>query len=184
MQLSAELNEKLFGDEAVLQYLEDGRKAFDDGDRSALFSVLCLCANFQAVLPEWAADALLAMEKQLEDGTLADFNEAFGDAGEHRASRRRRARLAKQRHLVLSELQRLRLSGAALDVNTFDEVVEALRSRNLKLNRRDVQDIYQQHGVFLRNLPRNPDPNHRYAMINGVIRIPRRTDRPVLADKK
>src|ERR1700736_5194054 len=81
MQISEELEEALFGDPAVLRYLSSCEAAFVDGDRSALFVTLTLCARFQAVIPDWAADAILGAEHDLDVGTREDFNDVFGWQG-------------------------------------------------------------------------------------------------------
>lgn len=78
IELSESLKEKMFGDDAILRYIDDVRIAFDSGDRSALLFVVFLCARFQAVIPEWATDALLKAEAELEAGKVEDPNVVFG----------------------------------------------------------------------------------------------------------
>jgi hypothetical protein len=180
--LSKELEDKMWGDEAVLGYLELGRQAFEAGDRSALFTVICICARFQAVIPEWAADALLQMERDLEVGKLTDFNEAFGPVGERKNARQRNARLARARGSVLQELQAQRLADSSIGPEMFDRVAENLKERGMDVNRRDVEDIYKQYGQFIKDLPRKPDPNNRYAQIHANIPQPRRHGRAILRD--
>lgn len=183
MQLSKELEEQLWGDAAILRYLDQGRQAFEIGDKTALFTVVCICARFQAVIPEWAADALLEMEHQLEVGTLAGFSEAFGAIGERKNSRQRRARLARSRGPILQELQALRLADGSIGASMFEEVVEHLSARGIAVNRRDVEDIYKAHGQFIRDLPRKPSSEVRYAQVHAAIPHPRRHGRPILEDK-
>ena len=78
---SKELLEALHGDAAVLKYIKLCEDAFAAGDRNALFGVVTLCARYQAVIPEWAADALLRAEQDLESGALSDFYVACGWPG-------------------------------------------------------------------------------------------------------
>ena len=69
--------EDYVGDEQILNLLEESRTAFEGGDKSALLMCVFRCAAFQAVIPEWAADALIALRENMENGRVADFNEAF-----------------------------------------------------------------------------------------------------------
>jgi hypothetical protein len=77
--------EDYVGDAAILLLLEDSRIAFESGDKSELMMCVFRCAAFQAVIPEWAADALIALREDIEDGRIADFNEAFGKPTEKKA---------------------------------------------------------------------------------------------------
>ena len=77
INLSTELKNALYGDEAVLKYIDICKVSFDAGDRTALFELLELCARFQAVIPEWAADEILKVRRQLEEGDITDFNDFF-----------------------------------------------------------------------------------------------------------
>lgn len=183
VQFSKEIEEKWGGNEAILNYLDIGKRLFETGDRSALFGVLCTCARYQAVIPDWAADALLAMEQDLEVGKLTDFNEGFGPIGERKDARQRRARLGRARGPVLQELQRLRLADGSIDAEMFDQVLETLVERGVEVNRRDVVDIYKEHGQFVKELPRKPDPNTRHAQAHIVIPENRRYGRAILKDK-
>jgi hypothetical protein len=49
---SPDLEERLWGDDAILGYLEIGRKAYESGDCLALLEIVFLCARFQAVIPD------------------------------------------------------------------------------------------------------------------------------------
>ena len=123
------------------------------------------------------------MERNLEIGKLADFNEAFGPIGERKNSRQQRARQTRANAPVLQELQALRLAGTAIGPDMFDQVVEKLEGQGLDVNRRDVEDIYKKQGQFIKDLPRKPDPNNRYAQVHMNIRQPRRYGRAILKDK-
>lgn len=177
------MEEKLWGDEAVLGYLALGKQGLEGGDRSALFFVVCICARYQAVIPDWAADVLLEMERDLEVGTLTDFNEVFGPVGERKNARQRNARLSRARVAVLQELQAQRLADTGIGPEMFDRVTEKLNERGIDVNRRDVEDIYKMHGQFVKELPRKPDPNARYAQMHVNIPQRRRYGRAILKDK-
>lgn len=181
--LSKTLEERLWGDAAVLRYLQMGKDAFESGEKDALLGVVFLCARFQAVIPDWAVDALLGIERGLEDGRLLDLNQAFGWQHEHLAARKKRARQRRLRAPVLQELQAARLAGASFNADDIcTRVVESLRKKGMKLSRRDVEEIYKEHGAFLKKLPRSPDPNHRYAQFHATLPDHRRTGRAILRD--
>ncbi len=114
--LSVEAEELLWGDDAILRELEDAKKAFESGDRSALTVAVFLCARFQAVIPEWAADALLETEEKLESGELKDCNEAFGwKTPDNPRTRRKLHRQNKHANAVLSRLVKRRLAAKNLE---------------------------------------------------------------------
>lgn len=106
--LSKAAQEAMWGDEAILQYLEMAREHFEKGERSALIEIVHLCARFQAVIPDWAADALLHAQRGLILGEFTDFNEAYGWDGESQSVRKRSARRAQIEKEVVNEMFRLR----------------------------------------------------------------------------
>jgi hypothetical protein len=183
--LSPKLEEKLWGDEAILSYLEAGREAFESGDRSALLDVVFLCARFQAVFPDWATDALLDIEQKLESGDLKDLNEAFGWKPEDRRRRRKIHRQNQREKDILTLLLKHRLEGGlegeggSLNAEVaFDPIAE-----ELDISRRDVEAVYKRNRQFIKTeLPRgNPgDTIHGFARL--VLPVPRRRGRPILRD--
>lgn len=154
VQISKAVEEAMHGDEAVLKYIEIMHEAFLDGNRSALFYVLPICARYQALIPDWAADEILKMDWQLREGELKDFNEAFSWDGEHQATRKKKARLKKHTKEVLGLLQKHRLEGDSLNADDILQTVADV----VGISRRDVEDIYRESGGFIKDLPRgNPD---------------------------
>ncbi|MCO5411120.1 hypothetical protein [Ralstonia mojiangensis] len=185
ISLSKEVEEAMWGDEAILRYLDLGRQHFEAGDPGALMGVLFLCARFQAVIPEWAADALLDIEDRLNAGGLTDFNEAFGWGGANKATRRATARQAHVRVEVLGELQAARLAGASLGPDDiFDVVRGKLAARGVQVSRRDIEAIYKEHGQFVKTLPREPEPHDVYGQVHLSIPRARRKGRSILSDAK
>ena len=178
IQISDELHEALYGDEAVLKYLEIMRKAFIEGNKSAVFYVLPICARYQAVIPEWAADEILKIESNLYTGKLKDFNDALGWEGEHQATRKKEARLRNLSNQVIISLQEHRLKGASLNA---DDILQTV-AEELKISRRDVEDIYKQSGQFTKDLPRKKPENTAYAIMHTTLPSYRRHGRPVLKD--
>ncbi len=170
------------GDRQILELLEANRIAFEGGDKFALLNCLFRCARFQAVIPDWAADALLAIEQDLEDGRLADSNAAFGKPAERVSTRASRARQRDARAPVLAELWRLRWRGGSLnDAEMFPEALENLRASGLNVNHRDIKTIYSEHGAFLKGVPRD-DPKTVRAFADLTYPRPRRRGRKILRD--
>lgn len=178
IQISDELHEALHGNDAVLKHLEIMHKAFIEGNRSAIFYVLPICARYQAVIPEWAADEILKIECNLYTGKLKDFNDALGWDGGNQATRKKEARLRKLTNQVLNSLQEHRLKGASLNA---DDILQTVAD-DLKISRRDVEDIYRQHGQFIKKLPRKKPENTAYVSMHTTLPSYRRHGRPILKD--
>ncbi|MFL9905313.1 hypothetical protein [Paraburkholderia sp. RL17-337-BIB-A] len=183
--LSKAVQEAMWGDEAILRYMEMAREHFEKGERSALIETVYLCARFQAVMPDWAADALLDAQGRLNQGQLKDFNEAFGWDGPSQSMRERAARRARIEKDVLLELQNTRLDGASLSPDDmFDRVCDGLSKRGIEASRRDVEAIYKTSGQFVKGLPRSKDPMQIFGLGHSTIPLPRRTGRSILNDEK
>jgi hypothetical protein len=172
------------GDREILRLLDESRLAFEKGDKSALMKCVFRCARFQAVIPEWAADALLVIQDDMEIGSITDFNSAFGRPLEKANTRAARARKEKSKHEVLTVLMRLRAEGCSLnDSEMFSQAQERLQDLGLKVNHRDIQDIYKSDGDFIRTIPRKPPPlQGNYAIANLNFKKPRRRGRNILKD--
>lgn len=178
IQFSDEINEKMYGDEAVLNSIKNAHEAFLAGNRGAIFDVISLCAQFQAVIPDWAADEIFKIDNSLIDGTLKDYNEAFGWEGENQASRRKVARLKSLTPHVLLTLSKLRNEGASLNA---DDIM-ATAADELNISRRDVEDIYRRSGQFIKDMPKGNPENNNYLQSYAVIPFHRRSGRPILRD--
>lgn len=171
------------GDQEILRLLDESRLAFEGGDKSALMLCVFRCAAFQAVIPEWAADALIVLRENLENGRVADFNDAFGKPREKVNTRAARARINGLKSFVLSELLQLRTQGLSFnDDEMFTAVVEKLRARGVNVNHRDVQTIYKSDGGFLKTIPRGPDPKGGHGFGAVTFSRPRRRGRSILQD--
>lgn len=185
MVWTSSCEEDYVGDAEILRLLEESRLAFQAGDKSALMICVFRCAAFQAVIPEWAANALIALRENLENGRVADFNEAFGTPPEKLNTRAARARIKKMTPLVLAEILQLRTQGLSLNADEmFSQVVENLRNRGYAVNERDVQTIYRTDGKFLKAIPRGLDPKggHGFALI--TLPRARRRGRSILRDQE
>lgn len=178
MQLSKEIEEVIHGDKAVLHYLEICRLCFIDGDKTALFGVIRLCAQYQAIIPDWATDEILKIEPLISSGELRDFNCAFGFRPANLATLKKNARQKKYTNTVLGLLQKYRLEGSSLNA---DDIFQTIADE-LGISRRDVNDIYKKEGQFIKALPKGNSGN----LINGFGRMElpnfRRSGRAVLKD--
>lgn len=185
IQRTSTCEEDYVGDEEILRLLEGCRVEFLAGNKAQLFRCICLGARFQAVLPEWATDAVLALQENLERGRVTDFNEGFGGPADKVNTRAASSRKAKAKPHVLEELWRLRRNGVSLnDAEMFPEALENLKLRRVNVNHRDIQEIYAAHGGFLKDIPRNPVPNTNYGFAHVTLPKPRRRGRGILSDEE
>lgn len=185
MAFQSPCEEDYVGDTEILRLLEEARRGFQGGDKSQVMVCVFRCARFQAVIPEWATDALLALQQKMEAGSIADFNAAFAKPKEPVNTRAARARIKAAESIVLAEILQLRTKGVSFsDYEMFSQVVENLRERGVNINHRDVQQIYKSSGQFLKKIPRGPDPKggHGFALI--TLPNPRRRGRDILRDQE
>ena len=177
--------EDYVGDKEILNLLEESRMAFEAGDNSALLMCVFRCAAFQAVIPEWATDALIALREDVESGRIADYKNAFKSNKpiEKANTRAARARMEKVKPDVLVEILRERTEGTSLtDDEMFPAVVENLRDRGVSVKHRDVRTIYGLEGKFLKEVPRKPKPTDGYGTGSIIFPKPRRRGRNILED--
>lgn len=177
--LSDDALEKCFGDDAILKYLEMGREAFIAGDRLALLAVIFWCARYQAVIPEWAADALLKAEVELESGGARDPNEVFGWPNVRKGEREKNSRQKELAPKVVGALMNHRLAGGGLNADIDLQLI----ANELGISRRDVEEIYKHHGQFVKDLPRENPNGGAFSFGMGAIQPPRRKGRPALKDE-
>jgi len=184
INLSTGLSEQLWGNEAVLRGLDYLEKEFNNGHRFCLFLTIAMCARFQAVIPDWAATAILNGETGLEDGDVVDMNQLFGWdqlAKEETkiTNRRNKARRKKYKKQVLAELFVYRLGGGGLNTEeAFSPVAE-----KLGLSRRDVEAIYRDYGEFVRHIPQSRNSDVIHGFMDANLDPPRRYGRKILEDK-
>ena len=176
INLSKEVLEKMFGDEAVLNYLQICENEFKAGNRMALFEALQLCAQFQAVIPDWAADAILEGGTEISSGKQKDFNELFGYAMPNQRTRKREARIEYNTSKVLGMLMKHRCDGGSMNVDeAFGEI-----SVSTGIPRRDIEEIYRRSGQWVKDISQgNPEGSVR-GFLNGKVPMPRRHGRPIL----
>lgn len=111
MTLSSSGEDDYFSDEEIVRLLNECKVGFEAGDKSQLFRCTTLCGQFQAVIPEWAVEAQLAIRSGMRAGRIKDYNEAFGEPAEPVNTRAARVRKHAARHEVVTVLMHLRLKG-------------------------------------------------------------------------
>jgi hypothetical protein len=200
---------KALQDRWIEARIEEARTGFDSGDRSKLLDVVFLCANYQAVIPDWAVDALLELREQLTRGKLRDWNDAF--AWQHssvsgRAAEFRRKQMAPT---ILAALMRHRISwiGSSLNpkLKSGEEAPDIDPAKALQadsggnfvaieglqaiadecgVSRRDVEAVLKEYGDDVRAIPKGGGGS-----VHGVMHaqmpplVARRRGRPLLRDE-
>lgn len=173
------------GDAEILRLLDESQQAFKAGDKAALMMCVFRCAAFQAVIPEWAADALIALRENLDNGRARDFNDAFGVPAKRVNTRAAKVRKDKAKSDVLAEMVQLRTKGSSFnDDEMFSQVVTNLREKGVNVNHRDVQEIYKADGGFLKTIPRKPNLNDIYGSVQLTRPRARRRGRSILRDEE
>lgn len=173
--LSPEAEEKVFGDDAILHYLELCETAYKDGNASALFEALALCARFQAVIPEWAADAILVGEEAILRGDCKDFNALFGQPSTNARERKRKAMISDNTGLISGQLMDYRCKGGTFNAeDAFDYVAQ-----NTGLPRRIIEEVYRRNPA-LKDIPQGNPEGANYAIGNFKPPMPRRRGRKII----
>lgn len=159
--------------EGITQRFLAAEDRFKAGDRSALFDTLRMCAQFQAVIPEWAADELLQGATDLEFGDCADINALFGwqDRPNQRA-RRREAMIQLHEGDVVAKLIAYRCEpDGSFNVDlAFGSIAD-----ELDLPRRIVEEIYRRRKSGLKAIRQgNPEGIDRGSLIGELPMLRRR----------
>jgi hypothetical protein len=180
IQISKELEDALYGDEAVMKYLEICREGFIAGNKTCLFEIIEIRAQHQAVIPGWAADEILKIRGLIEDGEVKGFDEVFDFKAENQATRKRKARLKKYKNEVLGLMQSYRV-GKTDNSLTADDILQTV-AEDLKISRRDVEDIYRSSGSFIKAIPKGNPENIIYGFAHSEMPPYRRQGRAILKD--
>lgn len=174
------------GNKRIEAVLNEARAAFEHGDGSNLLRCLFVCARFEAVMPEWAADAMLKLEDDMRTGRVSDLNAVFGEPEESAATRAKRARKKNASSAIKEVLFHLRArEGCSLTESVIvGQALDMLKARRVHVNGRDVEEFLRSpEGDFIRKLPRGPYPegtNHAYAEM--ALPRPRRRGRKMFED--
>jgi len=160
----------------IMSELGECRERFVQGDRAALFQTLAICALNQAVIPEWAADAILQGDDDLKTGAKQDFNELFGWRPTDKRVRRMSSRLRSIAPDVLLALMKHRAEGGNLNQ---DEAFSAVASE-VGVSWRDVKAIYKANKDKLTTIGQGNPSGGSFGTLKLTIPIPRRYGRSIL----
>lgn len=170
--------ESFLNDNLILGLLEEKRKAFEAGNKSALFDAVCLSFRFQVVGPKWVADAMLKIEQDNISGKCCDLNKAFGWGSGKKKSRSVLHRQAKNKSIILSKLMEHRLNGGSMNVDlAFRDI-----ANEIGIPWRDVEAVYKRDGKFIKDLPQAPKKGDNYGFGDCVIPLGRRYGRSIFGD--
>jgi len=180
VSISPELFEDIHGDDAVLKYLDMMHERFIQGERDGILGALVVCAEYQAVIPDWVTDELLSLDSKINSGKVTDYNEFFGFNKVKVPTQRHEYLIGKHEKKVYGALFEARLNNKGFGVDLFDEI-----AAETGVSRRIVEAIYKKNKASLQGLPRSKPENTIYGFIHTNIPLNdgRRYGRGVLKDK-
>lgn len=181
------LTGKKLEDALILTMLVEAEESYRDGDRKQLLNVIYLCAKYQAVIPDWAADEFLSIKQALRRGEFVGPNEAFGwtTTDVKRANTRRRvARLATIEAGVVAALMHHRVAGGDLSAGGDEVAGRGLDevAKSLGVARSDVIAIYKKHRDAIRGISKGDSSQGHAVAIMEWPTPPRRHGRGILRD--
>jgi hypothetical protein len=167
----------LLSDAEILRGFERERRALEQGDHSAFRRALAMCARYQAVMPDWLADRLLTLEKDIERGQHINLNKCFGHRPDSAKSRRKELQQKERESVVTAALLRHRIAGASFDRGGEDSVFDVV-GREIGISRRIVVKVYQAH-PWLKDVKQGNPEGHNFGFGNIVLARGRRRGRSI-----
>lgn len=167
----------------ALLELEERRIRFEQGDKTALFEALVWCAWFQAVMPDWIAEALITGETQLQRGEIGQIGDLFGKIKKGRPARKIDASLSKNEGTILQMLGLYRRRGGAFNDDEYTSTVRQMAAEHgFSYGTREIRRVYSRHKGHLLSLERQ-GANGTYSSSHGTLEflMPRRRGRPSFA---
>jgi hypothetical protein len=187
----------------ILSKLTALENEFRTGNDAALLELLFQCAYYQAVIPDWAADALLAIKARLRSGELLSLDKEFNWKPEaHAKTLQMSDKLEKfMPHVLVAALhwrcgtaeddQYNKEDDGAFDTAGLDSIAEManksatdlINSGVKKISRRGVKAILDNHGKEIKKIPQGGGGSGRgVAHLQMPNLIERRTGRKSLHD--
>lgn len=86
--------------------LANAKQAFDAGNKSAALKAVSVCFEHDLAVPTWASDALVAVQKAIDEYQARSWDEVLGrphPKGKHLAAQRKRMRLRAKIHWAVLE---------------------------------------------------------------------------------
>lgn len=159
----------------------EAKRQYEAGRRGVLMEVVFVCACIQAVIPDWAVDALLLVKRGLGDGSLNDYNEAFGKLPRSRTKRASEKNRLDHTGQVIHLLGKLRVQeGFNLSRESLELAAKRIREQGVDVSTDEVRRIYEQHGAAVRNVKIGSDGDFNSAFLVVPFEAFRRRGRPVL----
>ncbi|NOQ15366.1 MAG: hypothetical protein GQ583_12930 [Methyloprofundus sp.] len=142
----------------VLSVLEELHKKFKSGNRTALMEALLSCSLYNVTIPDWVADELLTLDKQLDEGQFKDLNEFFNfGKPEHKTTLEQKLNLKVKNKRVVNALFDQKINGSDLS-----RVERRNIAAELGVSQSMVEIIYKENMGWLDNLPRKAEVNSGY----------------------
>ncbi len=186
----------------ILSKLSTLENEFRAGNDAALLELLFQCAYYQAVIPDWAADALLSIKARLRSGDLLSLDKEFSWKSEsHARLLQKNDRLEKFMPHVLAAALNWRCGTVdaefkAKHVGGFGteglDTIAAMANKSAidlidqgvkKISRRGVKTILDNHGKEIKKIPQGGGGSgHGVAHLQMPNLIERRMGRKTLHD--
>jgi len=190
-------------DSRILSKLTELENEFRTGNDAALLELLFQCAYYQAVIPDWAADALLLIKARSRSGELLSLDKEFSWKPEpHAKTLQMSAKMEKFTPHVLAAALNWRCgtaeddqynmeNGGAFDSPGLDAIAkmanksatDLINSGVKKISRRGVKAILDNHGKEIKKIPQGGGGSgHGVAHLQMPNLIERRMGRKILRD--
>ncbi len=172
--------------------LENAKATYEAGDKSELWDLVCLCALYQVIVPDWAVNALYEIREGLRVGAIADLNDAFGEVVQGSPKERHRQAYLRGIAAEVTILLQVDRSGGGSRTapDLYDRVIEVMSDRRSKgeetsrvPTRREVEQIDKSMGGKEAALAIKQGSNAAVGGIMDVTLPPiKRTGRPLIWD--
>ncbi|MBS98655.1 MAG: hypothetical protein CMI01_08250 [Oceanospirillaceae bacterium] len=156
-QLSTSTMRAMLSDEIFNSCMDSFKTNFIEGNRAALFQAITLCAQFQAVIPEWVTEELLKFDDlifsraKFDPLYQPDFNEFF-DSDVPQPTKGQKVRYNKRKRIeesadnedmVVSYLLNHRWTGGSLQA----EMIRTIAAE-LELSEDVITSICKKNGII------------------------------------
>ena len=145
----------------------------EDGDKYAVFEAITFAAAGREPVPEWAREALWAINRGLSQGEIADLNAAFNwqPKGEfNKRSRTETARYRRHAQAIFMELYEARRRGQGMTAERFEAIAEMLNQatpESPKIGRSLVQRVWMaRKAELLRVTVGEPTGIHAFVLVD------------------
>jgi len=162
-------------DTSILRYLDQCAGRYADSDKTALFDAIVACARFQAVIPDWAADAILTGEGAIARGDLGGFVDLFGKPPTSKPQRKKEALIRQHQRRALALLTAYRCTGGSWN---RDQACGAV-AEEIGVGRHIVEAILDRH-PSVKSIPQGNPSGTFHERVSMKIAMPRRRGRKIL----